>query len=209
MTKPIKRPRKSARLNNLLLNAIEKAVDQQERNVNDIIRKSLKLARCAQNSAEFIETMHFTGATIDEDTLTSMIRNEVHFRKIYDVILLGINEMMPSVQLHESLMAIMKELLVSGVLDCFIQVVIKDMQQSVQEDVTAMIKLSMAVPSRQLDGIFLDTFSELMCSRELDCILIGAISEVLQSGILDMIILNSISQLQNEVTVVTGVVSIN
>ena len=110
-------------------------------------------------------------------------------------------------QLNNFLMDIMKELLVSGELDGVIQAKVKQMHQSLQEDLTAMVELSMALPSRQLDDILLDTISEVMCSRGLDFILICAVTEVLQTGILDGIILKSIAQLQHGVRLVIGIAS--
>ena len=103
----------------------------------------------------------------------------------------------------------MKELLVSGELDGVIQAEVKQMDQSLQEDLTAMVELSMALPSRQLDDILLDTISEVMCSRGLDFILICAAKDVIHAGILDGIILKSIAQLQHGVWLVIGIANVH
>ena len=209
MTEAITNVPRSEHLKHRFLSAMQKALHHQEDSVNDIIRKALQLAWCTQNSAEFMETMESWGATTDEDIMTSLIQNEVPFRQIYDVMILGLNEMLPSAQLYKFLMCTIKELLVSGELDGIIEAGVRQMPQSLQEDITAMVALFRTVSSRQMDSILLNTFHELMYSRELDDILIGVMSGVIQSGILDGNILNTISQLQKEVRAVVSIANIN
>ena len=199
MTEAITNVPRSEHLKHRFLSAMQKALHHQKDSVNDMIRKALQLAWCTQNSAEFMETMESWGATTDEDIMISLIRNETPFRKIYDVMILGLNEMLPSAQLYKFLMCTNKELLVSGELDGIIEAGVRQMPQSLQEDITAMVALFRTVSSRQMDSILLNTFHELMYSRELDDILIGVMSGVIQSGILDGDILNTISYLQKEV----------
>ena len=62
-----------------------------------------------------------------------------------------------------------------------------------------MVEVSLAAPSRQLNDILLNTFSELVCSGDLDDTITGAISDVLQFRTLDGIILDTIPQLAKKV----------
>ena len=199
MTNAIVRALRSAHLNNLIICAIQEALDGQKENASDMIRKALQLVWYVQHSNKFMENIELSNVIIAKDTMTSVFQNEVQFRRIDNVILMGINEMLPSGQVNRFLMGTMKNLLASGKLDDIIEVGTRQMLHLEQDDKTAMIQISMVVPSRQLDAIILDILVEILNAGDLDDLLVSAVSEMLQCGKLDDIIMNIMTHLQKEV----------
>ena len=207
VTKAVSEALRSTNLNNLVVCAIQNALSQQKGNTKDIIKRALQLAGYGQHSAGLMEP---SGVMKDNAPINMFVfRNEAPFRQIDNAILLGIKEMLASGQLNRFLMGIMKELLVFGELDSFIKAGIKQIQHSCEGDIATMVELSMAVPTRQLDDIVLNTFSELMCSGDLDDTIIGTISDVLQSRTLDGIISDIFPQLAKKVILLIAIATVH
>ena len=222
ITKAITDALRSPHVNNLIVCATQETLDRQEGNVTDMITKALQLVWYTQRSTEVAETME---PSLFKDTLTSVIRNEVPFRRIYDFITLGINELLPSGELNSFLMDSIKELLTSGGLDSVIQEGVTSVLLSQENEPatvaipmaggqshsqeTAMTAEPMAAPSRQLEGILLDIFDKLVICGELDDILVSAVSERLQSGKLDGIISKYIAFLEKGVELAYDIATIH
>ena len=202
MTEAITKALRSTHVHNLIVSNIQEALHRQKDSIKDMIRKALQLVRYPQHPPEDVGTTEMWDVCIVKDIITSVVRNEVPFRRIDDVIMLGINEILQSAQLNNFLMDMIKELLVSGEWDSIIQEIFRNMLDSQHEGRSVAVALAMAVPFRQLDDILLDIFAELVSSGELDDIMVNAISEMLQSGKLDGIISNTIALLENQVRLV-------
>ena len=199
MTKAITEVLRSTHVYNLIVCAIHEMLDNQEEGVIGMITKALQLVWYAQHSTEAVETME---PSVVKGIMTSVIRNEAPFRWIDNVVIYGVNDMLPSGQLNNFMMDIIKELLASGELDGSIQDGVRNVLLSKHEDEGEMVAISLSVPSRQLDDILLDIFAGLLSSGELDDILVSAVSDVLKSGKWDSTISNTFALLQNEVTLI-------
>ena len=193
MTNAIREALRSTHLTNLIVCATQIALDRQEDSSSDMIRKALRSVGCAQHSKEVV---------------TSVIRNKVPFRWIDNVILLGINDMLPSGQLNDFVLDTIGGLLVSGALDNILQDEVRNMmlpQHEIDENESEMATVVETVPLRQLDDILLDIFNELMDSGELDDIHLSIVSEMLQTGKFDGIIRNTLALFENEVRLVRSI----
>ena len=206
MAKAISAALRSIRLNNSIVRAIQEALYRQEDSVSDLIRQALQLAWYAEHSINITETIRVWDFDIVKSVTESVIQNDVPFRLIDDVILIGIKIMLPLGQLNHYLMATMKDLLVSGQLDDIVQAGTGQLRHINQDDKAAMIEVSKAVPSRHLDGILLDIFFKLVDSGELNDILVSAVTEMLQSGKLDRIIRKTTAPFLMEVRLVNDIV---
>ena len=186
---------RSKHLNSLMVRVLKEAFCQKKDSLNDMIRKALHFVWSAQFATEVGEVVRQSGAVVNRETISSVIRNEVSFRQIDYIIVFGINEMLPLEQLDDFLLDTLREMLVSGHLDDIVAGV-KLLHQSQQQQDTWMVAED---ESRRVEEVLLDALTELLGSGELDDILVPAVLDALQTGNFDAVISNTIVQLEKEV----------
>ena len=181
---------------NVIVNLMRELLVQHEGGVNNMIRKALRIVWSAQYSVEVKEIVEQWGIKMDKRALSFMTQSKVLLRHVDNIIIFGINEMLPLGRLDNFLFDTLKELLVSGYLNHTMMGVKQLRQLQQQDDISTAANYAL----RHLEDVLLEAFTELISNGELDDFLVTAVLEVLREGIFDGVISQTIMQLEEEVS---------